>query len=286
LVHIPYAGKSPDECLGYCTSTGLACAKSEVGACLAGLLEVCERDAFAIMWLNRLSMPRLHPEAKSPIGQLLRDLRCKQNDRVTFINLTNDFGAFTVAAVLQRQFNGSPLLTVGAASHWSPNRAAEKALFEAISQDYRIREVVSQSGERWQPAPDYSNVTDFPFHSLLYADPREQPHLDFMTASNVVEPLADAGPQASEETRLRHLVANVARTGADVIAVPLTTRDVAELGLHVVKMVVPEAVPLNPDHRYPWLGSPRLYRLPRLLGYRNRNTLPEELNLAIPHPFA
>jgi len=66
---------------------------------------------------------------------------------------------------------------------------------------------------------------------------------------------------------------------------PWQVRDEAELGLHVVKVFVPGAVPLHPDHRYPWLGHRRLYDVPVSLGWRGDRAAPEELN-PMPHPFA
>jgi ribosomal protein S12 methylthiotransferase accessory factor len=65
--------------------------------------------------------------------------------------------------------------------------------------------------------------------------------------------------------------------------VDLTTREFAELGVHAVKVVAPCAVPLNADHRFPWLGHRRLYETPRWFGARRPS--PEEFN-PMPHPFS
>jgi len=53
--------------IGYATSSGMACAGSEIEAVERGLLELLERDAFMLAWSNRLSLPRVdcrdHAEA-------------------------------------------------------------------------------------------------------------------------------------------------------------------------------------------------------------------------------
>ena len=50
------AGK---ERIGYATSSGMACAEQADDAFVRGLCEVLERDAFMVVWANRLSLPRL-----------------------------------------------------------------------------------------------------------------------------------------------------------------------------------------------------------------------------------
>ena len=46
-----------------------------------------------------------------------------------------------------------------------------------------------------------------------------------------------------------------------------------------------DLVPVNPDHRFPWLGHSRLYQVPVRLGYLERAADPAELN-PLPHPFS
>lgn len=72
LVCLPYTPSAPAEVIGPSTSTGMAASWSRVAACIAGYFEICERDAFVIMWMNRLSLPRLHVPAGSALDARLR----------------------------------------------------------------------------------------------------------------------------------------------------------------------------------------------------------------------
>ena len=66
LVYIPYVPHGREEPLmAPSISTGLACGSSRLGAILSGLLEVIERDAFSIAWLNMLESPRVLVDAGS-----------------------------------------------------------------------------------------------------------------------------------------------------------------------------------------------------------------------------
>jgi len=84
----------------------------------------------------------------------------------------------------------------------------------------------------------------------------------------------------------RDLAACVERLGAvglDVLVVALTPEDVARCGFHTVRVLVPGAVDMNGDVRFPHLGSKRIHDVPAAMG---RPALaPEDLNLG-PCPLA
>lgn len=91
-----------------------------------------------------------------------------------------------------------------------------------------------------------------------------------------------APPQAGDLVRtLRQLEEHC----SDVVMVDLTTRDMHELGLVVVKIFVPELVPLNADHRYPYLGHRRLHTHGGQRPDGTQEQLLTHLN-SYPHPFS
>lgn len=286
LVPVPFYPMTDDENLGPTTSVGMAAADSWARACLTGLFEVCEREAFMILWMNRLSMPRLVPRPGSALASELFELLVGSDAKLTFVNMTSDLGVPTVLAVLERPLFGKPLVTMGASAKTTLVEAARKAALEALGCYGRVRqEYEDPHRPGWQCAPDFSNVDDYVKHCLVYADPRYQDELAFITASPVEEELVEDAERGTDRETLLRYVQQVEGRGEDVIAVTLTTRDVAALGVHVVKILVPGAVPLNPHHLFPPLGHRRLYTVPKTLGYRDTESTPRELNLAFPHPF-
>ena len=56
--------------------------------------------------------------------------------------------------------------------------------------------------------------------------------------------------------------------GAEVIAVDITTDEARQVGMHVVKVLVPEAMPLSFVHNARYLNTRRLYDVPRIMGRR------------------
>jgi ribosomal protein S12 methylthiotransferase accessory factor len=65
--------------------------------------------------------------------------------------------------------------------------------------------------------------------------------------------------------------------------VDLTTPDIEELGLRVVRVVVPGAHPLYMGHINRALGVRRLYEVPQRLGYPG--LVPGDADNPYPHPF-
>ncbi len=73
------------------------------------------------------------------------------------------------------------------------------------------------------------------------------------------------------------------RPGCEVVVADLTTDEARQVGAHVVRVLVPELMPLSFAHRARYLAHPRLYRAPAALGHRVHRE--PELN-PHPQPFA
>jgi hypothetical protein len=58
-------------------------------------------------------------------------------------------------------------------------------------------------------------------------------------------------------------VSALAPKGFDVLVVDLTTREVAEVGFRVARVLIPGLQPLHEGHRFRFLGGKRLYQVPR-----------------------
>ena len=79
------------------------------------------------------------------------------------------------------------------------------------------------------------------------------------------------------------LINELLKKNYNVFVVDLTTPQVRELGLNVIKVLVPELLPLYHDEEYPYKGNKRLYQVPIELGLRKKMIAEEEINSS--HPF-
>lgn len=270
-----------EELVAYATSSGLACGASFAEAALAALLELVERDGFMLVWRNRLSLPLLDPAGMPELAAWERRYLDPTRLRHDVVDLSCVHRVPTALAVVR---DGAGSLGVGAAAAAEPRVAYRKALAEAYAGHGAARRLREAGGDGFRD--DFSDVTVFADHIRVYAEPANAPRAAFLTASPVHHPLADCEPLegTSAEELLETLVVRLLENGVEPYAVDVTTPDVAELGLHVVRAVAPELCPLDVRQDACFLGGRRLRTAPVELGLRSRPTTWARLNRD-PHPF-
>jgi len=276
FVYVPYhyASDRPDTPIAQPISTGLACGSTLESATLSALCEVVERDAFTLAWQGLRSGPRIRNETlPADLADLVKRFAAVDL-RVHLVDISTEVACPTILTVVEGFADTSPAVAVAAAAHPSPTVAARKSLeelahtrkFAAQVMDYMAPVEVDVAGGH--PAVDGQRM-----HLLFYGPQRSKRWAEFLWGGTEVVELGDVHTTA--EPTLDALVAEVAATGEDVVAVDLTTVDVAELGLHVVRTVVPGFHPLHMGHANRALGGRRLATV--LAGRDGDNPYP--------HPF-
>jgi ribosomal protein S12 methylthiotransferase accessory factor len=244
--------------IGYATSSGTACSPDVDEALMRGLCELLERDAFMIVWANRISLPLLDWAADENISALDATLFAPVGLRYHAVDLSAFHRVPSVLGVVRapRGFGGA--LGVGAGTAPTLERAWWKALAEAFAARAAGAKLALLRG----PAPDAAAITSFEDHIRYHAEPRTAS--DFLDAARDAVPVHDV-PLLEEATtgeQVTALCARVEAAGSSAYAVDVTTPDVAELGLSVVKVLAPELCQLDVVHRARFLGGRRLYEAP------------------------
>jgi ribosomal protein S12 methylthiotransferase accessory factor len=255
FVYVPYKPAHREECIGPSLSTGMAAGWTWEEACLSGLYEVCERDAFALMWVARRAGPRMLPAPGSRLEADVERSLGSSGAEVTFVDITNDLQVPTAVAVVRHQHAKRPLVSIGSAAKPSMEEACRKALAEAISVQQALSLCLDGPDADWSPNNDFSNVTDWKWHPLLYTLPQFQQELNFITSSPETKIVSGECTPISD---LRSLVGRLKEHFPQILAVELTTPDLAEIPVCAIKIIAPHAAPLEPDHRYRRLALPRL----------------------------
>lgn len=288
MVYVPYRPAARGDNLGLSTSTGMAAGWTREEALLSGLLETVERDAFMIMWLNRLAMPRLQLAPDSAATALIDARLARTGASCALIDLTMDHGIPTVMAVMHQHIYGQECTTLGLSAKADHASAAVKAFHEAASSAERIRYHLDQTGRAvFQPKDGNGDFTSLETRDLAYTSPALRPHLRFLDSAThtVLRTDGDGLAGADAEARLLDALRRLRPFVGEAVAVDLAPGDVASLGVKVRKVLVPELVPLTADHRYPSLGHRRIFDVPVRLGYRAAPSQLDDLNQN-PHPFA
>jgi len=264
--------------------SGFAAGTTLEEATYRGLLEVLERDAFMIAWANRLPMKRLEIDRSSP-GEVGRYLAAFEDRGIEArcSTLRLDLGAHLVVAIGRSSNPVDPARWIAAAADPDLANACRRALKELVASRVYVRgEVQRAQGRLPQPVPE--QVVEMSAHGLLYARPEMARYLESWWNPPQSLPLPEPLPATSAWAKLTRAVEGITAAGPEVLVVDLTPPEIGELGLRVVKTLVPGTYPMNFDSRWPHFGGDRIRRLPVELGLLEAPVAFENFN-RIPHPF-
>jgi ribosomal protein S12 methylthiotransferase accessory factor len=211
LVFLGPAGLPDQRPVGHATSSGLACGSEASTTVVRGLCELLERDAFMIVWSNRLSLPLLEPPHDSaleaPFGAT--GLAYAAVDLSVFHQLP-------IALAVVRAPEGCPgAVGVGAAAAATPERARWKALAEAFATRAAGATLAVLAGG----AP-VERIAGFDDHIRYYADGANAAATFFLDAS--CERMRSSGCRASRGRRPRRRSGRSA--GGSMLRAPRRTR--------------------------------------------------------------
>jgi len=286
-VFLGYRPAGREEVLCPTTSNGLAAGATLADAVLAAAYEVLERDLFLVTWMNRLPAqrvdPREHPDRR--LVRLCGDYR-RCGVELELYRLTSDHPCHVFLALgIQHADGDGPAAAVGLGCDLDPSRAAYRAILEVGQARAGIRvRSPSLRARIDQLVADPCSVTTVQDHGLLYADRCRLPAFHFIRSSPPADVDWTAPDPPDTPVRLRRLVEHLASQGDDLLYVNCTPADMASLGLHTARVLIPGYQPLHFGAGEPRLAGRRLYELPYQLGLTPTPSTPEDLNVD-PHPL-
>lgn len=287
IVFLPYSPAFAEQgeraiCPGY--STGMASGATAWDALYYGLCESIERDAFVNFWLNRLSLPQIDIRSDAELAELFDQRFRRDHLRYTLLDATTDLGVPSVFCLLVDTSYDPPLVCVGGAARLSSRVAVRKALVEAVHTYGWAASLRAEGKRRYRS--DFSDVADFSDHVRIHASGALLSSIDFASRSDRRRDIAEMpeGEPDRYEEAAGLLIERLAQHDQEVLAMDLTTADIADVGLRAVRAFVPGLLQLNASHVLRNLGNPRLYELPVRMGLASRPTTLAEIN-PFPHPF-
>lgn len=254
------------------TSSGLAADPDPYKALLRALQELIERDAYMVTWLHQLG------------GRLVdsRPVDARLGGELRVYDLTPAWSPHPVALVTGTlDLNGSPRHSVGVAcrSRWAA--AVERAELEMLQGVMFVGHRLTVEPELAALTPE--GVTGFDEHAVYYsANPDRWPELPIHRGARWADPPGD-GVVGDPTTELRELVASLRSEPLRLCYRDLSTVDVNQLGITVVRVLSPDLTPIHHHHGWPFLGgrtSDVHWRYPDAAERRVDTTFPS------PHPHA
>lgn len=278
-LHLPFA--SIGERFTIPISTGCALHTDPQLAIRNALLEVIERDAVALTWLQQIRWPRLNTTLLSDSEEVAMAMQPTSTETMQYFNATTDLGVPTVYGVSVVPNHPTVRQVVVAVTSWDFDSAVIKLVREGISCRIALEH---RQLERTDPTQFFA-VHD---GALYMASPERSSAFDFLLDDSLgprgmAQPAQTLGTDADGAEAVRWLLDILQERGMTAYVVNMTSREVNDAGLFCVRVIVPQLMPLSFVHTTQFRGSRRLYDAPANMGYVVRRE--EDLN-PWPQPFA
>ncbi len=252
----------------YCTgdANGNAAGNTLEEAVLQGLMELVERDSVALWWYSRARRPAVDLDSLGePYVDLMREHYASLGRDFWVLDITTDLGIPAFAAVSRRLDRKVEDIVLGFGAHVDPRMGVLRALTE-INQFLPAVSATKPDGSTsyWMDDPDaLAWWTQATVESEPYVVPEESLGV---TRAGDFEPLAT--DDIAED--VRRCVDRLASHGIETIVLDQTR---PEIELAVCKVMAPGL-----RHFWRRLGPGRLYDVPPLLGWVERQLSEDELN--------
>lgn len=262
-VFLPYKYMAGETQISSQISTGLSASFDLDTAIMGSICEIIEREAVMLTWLHRLPCPELSFSPDCWFSEVFAQRFARSGFEYFLCQAPSDLGLHTVFGMMIDK--GRTVISTGSSTKPDPQQAALKALLETV----QVRELL-QSIPRNRKPPKF------------HLEPYQQLPLDSELHGFFTSGLKRRMDGTEQSVTLDTLLANCKQAGLDVYLAELTTPDLADAGLHVVRVIMPQTVRLYREFELPYLGGRRLYEAPARMGFTALSE--ERLNLR-PHPF-
>ncbi|GAA3535378.1 TOMM precursor leader peptide-binding protein [Amycolatopsis ultiminotia] len=246
-------------------SNGCAAGTSLEDAVLQGFMELVERDTVAMWWYHRLRRPAIDLSTFDvPYFEQWQQRYDELNRDTWVLDLTNDLGIPSVAAVSVRRDKPAQDILFALGAHFD----VEVAIGRALSEMNQFLPAVI--GMKADGSGSYAYNDPDQLHWWRNATLENQPYV--LPADGAKRTAADFPRHDTTDVRDDVLRAErtVAERGMEMLVLDQTRVDI---GLPVVRVMVP-----GMRHFWPRFAPGRLYDVPRKLGWIDHTSSEDDLN--------
>lgn len=263
-------------------TTGLATWTNRQGALLRGILEVVERDAYMISWLNQLSLPQIN----------LNDLLTNDKELNNLINdcekfgfkarasiLPTDLPTYVVLASVEDTLGHKPGIIIGLKAGQSLSKTVSGALLEALRMRQNYRHKID-SGNNWDENRDPKTINHTE-RILYWGKPSRNSLLKKLHADEIRNFTPQAWDQESDHDHYHRLVDWLKTNSYQTLAVSLgnSKKNISPWNIEMV--LIPRMQPMHQNEAMPYFEGERIETIPKKFAFE----IPERVYQE-PHPFA
>jgi len=283
LVYFNYK-LNPEEAMLYVPmSTGAAGGGCLSSAITRGILEIVERDAFIIYYLNKLPGYKVNLKSipDKRIRLILQTLK-RYKLEAHVIDITTDLCIPSFLSIVIDRTQIGPAIQMGLKSALNPIDAIVNSLQEAVHVRNWARQV-HEDEYKENITIDPINIKTIKERAMFWYKTEMLKYLDFWLNQEETSLRHESlfiNTYSGKELNLLNEIFN--KNKYSVYYVDLTLPQLEKSGYKVVKVIIPQLQPFYLHERYKCLGGKRLHEVPPKMGYPMKKS--EELN-QLPHPF-
>jgi ribosomal protein S12 methylthiotransferase accessory factor len=284
LVFLGAIGDDPQNWLCGTNSSGFAAGPDVDAALRSATLELLERDAFLVTWLNRLPVPEVDFSGMSGPVRAIRSTYQRWGTDIRAFLLATDLPIFAVMAVALDRTGSGPAAMIGLGCELDLPGALQRALFE-VCQLHELLRRKHEAGAA-EKVIAYQDVRRLDDHAAYFFHPDHLHEFDFVLGGHT-KILADGIPRAATTAKedLRFLEGALLSRGIRLLYRDLTTPDLEQYPIRVVRALATKLQPIHFGHGLERLGGLRLYKVPKSTGFTDLTSSERTLN-PCPHPLA
>jgi ribosomal protein S12 methylthiotransferase accessory factor len=262
---------------------GIAAGPSRQFAEISALEELIERDAVHIWWHGRLPAKAIQLAPSSHVAKRMETL--PKDWRYSLFSIPSPSGVPVIGCLLLHKKD--QLLSLGIASRLNAETAAMKAIAEAVQLHEYARGLTDESGTIWSAVrdriitgqnlkpvradrayldsyrSDFRDVVDLPCQMQVYLDPRAHSFVeDYWEPKESIALDTLTIAYANSEEQHHKLLSLVATQASEIVSVDVTTSEIKEIGLRVVRVLAPGLYGNSPT-AFPYFGGSRLAKAMR-----------------------
>jgi len=213
-------------------------------ACLNATLELIERDNIMRHWV--MGEPTLHIDLKSMKDTLREELIILDNFGfdIKIINCSRFPGIYTFIILLTNRKNSRPKVIVTSGCDLNAREAILKGVREAIGSLLISLILEEKNGPTRLTREDVFEPED---HAIFYRDPVRfdlLKHYYEMSQTCSIASLSTKYLVCNYELILKHIILDLKNIGVNLYFFDLTFLPLKELGVHVIRAVSPELMPI------------------------------------------
>ncbi len=237
LIYIPY--KYKNELIRDQITTGMACGETLDMAIYNGICELIERDTFGLIWLNKIKTPRIDIKSfnNSELNKII-DYIESYGINIIIRDITLDIGIPTYCIILKNKaFDNKdiPIRYIGIKSGINVIDTLYRLLGETLGGFISLADRYKDEINIPKTKSLIKNIED---HCLYYGKNNERHIMSFLEDDYTISKNIDYNLCLSEN--IADIQTYMKNIGINLYYVDLTSEDIKEIGLRVVKVISPD----------------------------------------------